>query len=126
MRIPDRCPPNRGKPRPPVGALLRRASSKAAALLQQGDHISDSLGVGLVGFELVEELHKIALSLALSSASRSFSLFNPAQISANYNNSVRPVQNRCAAFKRRLSYLAALTGAGGHRLLAPPWPKAKT
>ena len=53
---------------------------------------------------MVAELHKIALSLALSSASRSFSLFNPAQISANYNNSVRPVQNRCAAFKRRLSY----------------------
>ena len=50
--------------------------SKPAVLLQQGNHISDSLGIGLVGFELVAELHKIALSLALSSASRSFSLLS--------------------------------------------------
>ncbi len=49
-------------------------SSKPPVFLQQGNHISDSLGIGLVGFELVAELHKIALSLALSSASRSFSL----------------------------------------------------
>ena len=49
-------------------------SSKPPVFLQQGNHISDSLGIGLVWFELVAELHKIALSLALSSASRSFSL----------------------------------------------------
>jgi len=51
-------------------------SSKPAVLLQQGNHISDSLGIGLVGFELVAELHKIALSLALSSASRVFSFLS--------------------------------------------------
>ena len=49
-------------------------SSKSAVLLEQGDHISDSLGVGFAGLELVAELHEIALSLALSSDSRAFSL----------------------------------------------------
>ena len=49
-------------------------SSKPAVFLKQGNHISNSLGVGFDGLELVAELDEIALSLALSSASRSFSL----------------------------------------------------
>jgi hypothetical protein len=40
-------------------------SSKPGVFLQQGDHISDSLGVGFIGLELVAELDEIALSLAL-------------------------------------------------------------
>ena len=50
-------------------------SSKPAVLLQQGNHLSDSSGVGFAGLDLVAELDKIALSLASSSESRAFSLF---------------------------------------------------
>jgi hypothetical protein len=49
------------------------ASSQPAVLIQQGDHISDSLGVGFAGVELVAELNTIASSLLLSSESRAFS-----------------------------------------------------
>ena len=66
---------NRHSHRAPWG-FCRASSSKPAVLLQQGNHISDSLGVGFAGVELVAELDKIALSLALSSASRSFSLLS--------------------------------------------------
>jgi hypothetical protein len=54
--------------------LVNEPSSKPAVLLQKGDHISHSLGVGLAGLELVAELDEIALILALSSDSRAFSL----------------------------------------------------
>ena len=56
--------------------LCRNPSSKPAVFLQQGNHISDSPGVGFAWVELVAELDEIALSLALSSASRSFSLLS--------------------------------------------------
>ena len=49
-------------------------SSEPADFLQQGNHISDSLGGGFAGVELVAELDEIALSLALSSDRRAFSL----------------------------------------------------
>jgi len=50
-----------------------QGSSQPAALIQKGDHISDSLGIGFVGVELVAELNTIASSLLLSSESRAFS-----------------------------------------------------
>jgi hypothetical protein len=53
--------------------LVDHPSSKPADFLQQGHHISNSLGVGFAGFELVAELDEIALGLALSSDSRAFS-----------------------------------------------------
>ena len=70
-------------------------SRKPAVFLQQGNYISDSLGVGLVGFELVAELHKIAMSLALSSASRSFSLLS-CFIRCSTPASRRQLSNCCA------------------------------
>jgi hypothetical protein len=51
-------------------------SGDGAVLLQQGDHVSDLLGVEGGGGELVAELNKIASILALSSASRAFSLLS--------------------------------------------------
>ena len=59
--------------RPECRDRKRSASSQPAVLIQQGDHISDSPGVGFVGVELVAELNTIASSLLLSSASRAFS-----------------------------------------------------
>jgi hypothetical protein len=56
--------------------LGRASSSKPAVFLQQGNQVSDSLDVGFAWVELVAELDEIALSLALSSASRSFSLLS--------------------------------------------------
>ena len=63
------------RPHPGDGSIHQRreTSSQPAVLIQQGDHISDSLGVGFVGVELVAELNTIASSLLLSSASRAFS-----------------------------------------------------
>ncbi len=52
------------------------SSCHSPVLLQQRNHISDSPGVDGGGGELVSELNKIASSLLLSSASRSFSLFS--------------------------------------------------
>ena len=49
-------------------------SRKSAVLLQQRNHISDLFCVGFAGLEMVAELDEIALSLALSSDSRAFSL----------------------------------------------------
>ena len=57
-------------------AAEKESSSKPAVLLQQGNHLSDSSGVGFAGLDLVAELDKIALSLASSSESRAFSLFS--------------------------------------------------
>ena len=42
-------------------------SGKAAVFLQQGNHVSDALGVGSAGLKLVSDLDEIARSLALSS-----------------------------------------------------------
>ena len=42
------------------GAGVKRASRHSPVLIQQGDHISDSLSVGFVGVELVAELNTIA------------------------------------------------------------------
>ena len=49
------------------------ASSHSPVLLKQRDQISDSPGIAFGGVELVPELNKIALSLLLSSSSRSSS-----------------------------------------------------
>ncbi len=57
----------------PTKGLRSAASSQPAVLIQQGDHISDSLGIGFVGVELVAELNTIASSLLLSSERRAFS-----------------------------------------------------
>jgi hypothetical protein len=54
-------------------AQIARPANQSAVLLEQGDQISDSLGVGFVGLELVPELDEIARSLALSWASRASS-----------------------------------------------------
>ena len=51
----------------------RWGSGHSAVLIQQGDQVSDSLGVGFVGVELVAELNTIASSLLLSLESRTFS-----------------------------------------------------
>jgi len=48
-------------------------SSQPAVLIQQGNHISDSLGIDFGGVELVAELNTTASSLLLSSESRAFS-----------------------------------------------------
>ena len=63
------------RPHPGDEAIHQRraASSQPAVLIQQGDHIPDSLGVYCVGVELVAELNTIASSLLLSSESRAFS-----------------------------------------------------
>ena len=52
------------------------ASCHPPVLLQERNQVSDSPGVEGGGVELVTELDEIALSLALSSASRAFSLFS--------------------------------------------------
>jgi hypothetical protein len=58
------------------GAPVVAPSGDGAVLLQQGDHVSDLLGVEGGGDELVAELNKIASILALSSASRAFSFLS--------------------------------------------------
>jgi hypothetical protein len=62
-------------PRPGDGSIRQRraASSQPAVFIEQGDHISDLLGIGFAWLKLVPELDKIALSLLLSSESRAFS-----------------------------------------------------
>jgi hypothetical protein len=79
------------------------SSCHSPILLQQRNHISDSPGVDGGGVELVSELDKIALSLALSSASRAFSLFSCFICS-------------CAA-ARRLSSAARPRSRAAHSLL---------
>ena len=55
----------------PFSAPAMAAFTPFPVFLQQRDHISDSPGVAFGGVELVPELDKIALSLLLSSSSRS-------------------------------------------------------
>ena len=50
-----------------------RALKHPPVLLEQRDHVSDSPGIAFGGVELVPVLDKIALSLLLSSSSRSSS-----------------------------------------------------
>jgi hypothetical protein len=56
--------------------LSAHGSGEFAVFLEQGDHVSGLSGVEGGGVELVAELNKIASSLALSSASRAFSLLS--------------------------------------------------
>jgi hypothetical protein len=51
-------------------------SAQVSVVLQQGDHVAEASGVDGGGVKLVSELDKSASSLALSSASRKFSLLS--------------------------------------------------